>query len=45
MSLQAYQQKKFALLANFFHWQFYSCKVLRPEGGTPGLTEFYPKTN
>ena len=22
--------KKFALLANFFRWQFYSCKVLRP---------------
>ena len=30
VSLQAYRQKKFALLANFFRWQFYSCKVLRP---------------
>ena len=28
-SLQAYRRKKFALLANFFRWQFYSCKVLR----------------
>ena len=27
-SLQANGRKKFALLANFFRWQFYSCKVL-----------------
>ena len=30
VSLLAYQRKKFALLANFFRWQFYSCEVLRP---------------
>ena len=29
-SLRTYRRKKFALLANFFRWQFYSCKVLRP---------------
>ena len=28
--LRAYRRKKFALLSNFFRWQFYSCKVLRP---------------
>ena len=30
VSLRAYRRKNFALLANFFRWQFYSCKVLRP---------------
>ena len=30
VSFRAYRRKKFALLANFFRWQFYSCKVLRP---------------